>query len=77
MTQEDKAAERFAENFDKFFECLNVSNYVIGKCSKNVFKNPTTRRILKWWEKILWRFIDISIVNSWIIFHQNYSDTVI
>jgi len=37
----------------------------------------TTRHTLKWWKKIFWRFVDISIVNSWIIFHQNYPDTAI
>ena len=35
----------------------------------------TTRRTLKWWKKIFWRFVDISIVNSWIIFRQNYPNT--
>jgi len=37
----------------------------------------TTRRTLKWWKKIFWRFVDISIVNSWIIFRQNNPDTSI
>ena len=37
----------------------------------------TTRRTLKWWKKIFWRFVDISIVNSWIIFRQNFPDTSI
>ena len=42
MTQGDEAEEtaRFAEYFDKFFDCLNVSNHVVGKHSKNTFKNP-------------------------------------
>ena len=31
----------------------------------------TTRHTLKWWKKVFWRLIDISIVNSWIIFHHN------
>ena len=37
----------------------------------------TTRRTFKWWKKIFWRFVDISIVNSWIIFRQNFPDTSI
>ena len=37
----------------------------------------TTRQTLKWWKKIFWRFVDISIVNSWIIFRQNYPNTSI
>ena len=42
MTQGDEAEEtaKFAETFDKFFDCLNVSNHLVGKHSKNVFKNP-------------------------------------
>jgi len=31
---------KFAEYFDKFFDCLNVSNPSVGKKSKNIFKNP-------------------------------------
>jgi len=31
----------------------------------------TTRRTLKWWKKIFWRLVDISVVNSWIIFRHN------
>ena len=30
----------------------------------------TTRKTLKWW-KVFWRFVDICIVNSWIIFQHN------
>ena len=26
--------------FDKFFDCLNTSNFTIGKQQRNVFKNP-------------------------------------
>jgi len=41
MTQGDEAEEtaRFAETFDKFYDYLNVGNNVIGKSSKNAFKN--------------------------------------
>jgi len=31
----------------------------------------TARRTLKWWKKIFWRLVDISVVNSWIIFRCN------
>lgn len=37
----------------------------------------TTRKTLKWWKKVFWRFIDICIVNSWIIFHQNNPESPI
>jgi len=42
MTQGGEAEEiaRFVEYFDKFFDCLNVSNHVVGKHSRNAFKNP-------------------------------------
>ena len=32
----------------------------------------TTRKTLKWWKKVFWRLVDISIVNAWIIYKQNY-----
>ena len=35
----------------------------------------TQRRTLKWWKKIFWRMIDISILNSWIIFRTNIKDS--
>ena len=35
----------------------------------------TTRRTLKWWKKVFWRLIDISIVNAWIIFRHNNTDS--
>ena len=31
----------------------------------------TTRKTLNWWIKGFWRLVDISIINSWIIFHKN------
>ena len=31
----------------------------------------TQRKTIKWWKKVFWRLIDISIVNSWIIFRHN------
>ena len=37
----------------------------------------TQRRTLKWWEKILWRMVDISILNSWIIFRTNFPESEI
>lgn len=32
----------------------------------------TQRRTIKWWKKVLWRMVDISILNSWIIFRSNF-----
>lgn len=42
VTQGDEAEETatFVDNFDKFFDCLNVSNHMVGKCTRNTFKNP-------------------------------------
>ena len=31
---------KFASMFDKFFDCLNVSNFEAGKRSRNSFKSP-------------------------------------
>ena len=35
----------------------------------------TLRRTIKWWKKVFWRLIDISIINSWIIFHVNHPNS--
>lgn len=35
----EKSAE-FASVFDKFFDCLNVTNFTNGKYSRNAFKSP-------------------------------------
>jgi hypothetical protein len=32
----------------------------------------TQRRTVKWWKKVFWRLVDISILNSWIIFRTNW-----
>ena len=37
----------------------------------------TQRRTLKWWKKVFWRMIDISILNSWIIFRTNFPESEI
>ena len=37
----------------------------------------TQRCTLKWWKKFFWRMIDISILNSWIIFHANFPNSTI
>lgn len=37
----------------------------------------TTRRTVKWWKKVFWRLVDITIVNAWIIFHTNYLNSLI
>jgi len=34
-----------------------------------------SRRTLKWWKKIFCRLVDISIINSWIIFRYNNPDS--
>ena len=34
----------------------------------------TQRKTVKWWKKIVWRMVDISILNAWIIFHSNYPE---
>lgn len=41
------------------------------------YYSMTARRTLKWWKKVLWRLVDISIVNAWIIFHANYPDSAL
>ena len=38
---------KFAEHFDKFFDCLNVSNPSVGRTSKNTFKNPYRKSKLR------------------------------
>ena len=37
----------------------------------------TRRRTLKWWKKVFWRLIDITVVNAWIISHTNFPDSPI
>lgn len=34
----------------------------------------TRRHSLKWWKKVFWRLIDITIINAWIIFRKNHPD---
>lgn len=36
----------------------------------------TQRRTIKWWKKVFWRMVDISILNSWIIFRSNFPDKI-
>lgn len=33
------------------------------------------RKSRKWWPRILWHFVDVSIVNSFIIYNENYKHT--
>ena len=42
LTQGAEAEEtvKFVEQFNNFFDCLNVSNSRVGKQTRNVFKNP-------------------------------------
>ena len=35
------------------------------------------RKTLKWWKKVLWRLLDIAIINAWIIFKSNFPDSSI
>ena len=37
----------------------------------------TLRRTIKWWKKVFWGLIDISIINSWIIFRLNHPNSKI
>jgi len=37
----------------------------------------TQRRTIKWWKKVFWRLLDISIINSWVIFRTNSPDSKI
>lgn len=32
----------------------------------------TQRRTVKWWKKVFWRLVDMTILNSWIIFRTNW-----
>ena len=35
------------------------------------------RKTVKWWKKVLWRLLDMVIINSWIIFRCNFPDSEI
>ena len=37
---EVKETARFVDKFNKFFDCLNVSNYTAGIKSRSTFKDP-------------------------------------
>ena len=41
------------------------------------YYSMTNRRMLKWWKKVFWRLIDITIVNAWIIFHTNFPESAV
>ena len=41
------------------------------------YYSMSTRCILKWWKKVFWRLINVTIINSWIIFHLNNPDSQI
>lgn len=34
-------------------------------------------KMIKWWKKVFWHLIDISIINSWIIFRLNHPNSKI
>jgi len=37
----------------------------------------TQRRTLKWWKKVFWHLIDITVMNSWIILRSNNPESSI
>ena len=38
--EEAKQTAKFCDMFNKFFDCLNVSNFTDGQRSRNAFKSP-------------------------------------
>ena len=42
-----------------------------------IYYSMTSRRMLKWWKKVFWRMVDLSVVNAWIIFRTNIPDSTI
>ena len=40
LGEEAKGTIEFVDMFDKFFDCVNVRNFVSGLQSKNPFKSP-------------------------------------
>ena len=39
------------------------------------YYSMTTRKTLKWWKKVFWRFLDICVLNLWIIYKSNFPDS--
>ena len=38
--EEAEQTAKFCDMFNKFFDCLNVSNFTAGQRSRNAFKSP-------------------------------------
>lgn len=38
--EEAKETAKFAEMFNKFFDCLNVASFTVGKRKRDCFKSP-------------------------------------
>ena len=58
-------------DYNKWMSGVDLADQLLS------YYSMTTRRTLKWWKKVFWRLVDIAIINSWIIFHTNYSDSEI
>ena len=41
------------------------------------YYSMTTRRSLKWWKKVFWRLIDITIINAWILYRSNHPSSAV
>ena len=39
------------------------------------YHSLTRRKTVKWWKKLFWRLIDLSILNSSIVFRQNHPES--
>lgn len=42
--KETKEVEKFVDMLNKFFDCLNVSNFTAGMHSRNPFKSPYRKK---------------------------------
>jgi len=49
-----------------------IADYMGGVDQLLSYYTLTSRKALKWWKKVFWRLVDISVINSWIIFHANF-----
>ena len=61
--------------------CIDDYNNFMGGVDlvdQNVsYYSLTQRKTIKWWKKIFWRLIDLSILNAWVIFRHNFPDSPI
>jgi len=57
-------------------EMINDYNHFMGGvdlCDQCLsYYSMSTRKTLKWWKKVFWRFLDMCVLNSWIIFRTNF-----